>query len=71
VSGRQPDDADGYAGALQAARELLSRLLAGTVVILIEGNIKQTVWRTAKLIQLNRSQMSAQGGSGVAEAGLP
>jgi hypothetical protein len=44
VFGWQPDDADGYAGALQAARELLSRLLAGVVFIVIEGNVKQTVW---------------------------
>jgi hypothetical protein len=44
VSGWQPHDADGYSGALQAARELPGRLLAGAVFILIEGDVKQTVW---------------------------
>src|ERR1700722_10627898 len=44
VSGWQPDDADGYAGAFQAVRELLSRLLASMIFILIEGDVKQASW---------------------------
>ena len=71
VVGRQVHDVARHPGAFQALRELLSGLLAGLVFILVKDDVDRTGRPIQEWIELTGCQMRADGGSGVAEAGLP
>src|SRR6266478_7924360 len=58
-------------GGLQARRQGVGCLLAGMVVIVIEGNVNLAAVLVTKLRQLQGCQMSAQRAGGVAKASLP
>lgn len=68
---RQVYDVRCHRGAFQTLTELLRGLLTGLVCILVKDEVDHTARRAAKLIHPGGRQMCADGGSGIAKAGLP
>ena len=61
VPGRQHNQACSEASTFQMAGEPVSSLLAGLIVVVIEGNVDQTARQLAKLSHLGGRQMGADG----------
>src|SRR5262249_18334458 len=56
---------------IETLKEIVGGILAGLVLILIEGDVDTAVGIFAQLGQLRRSQVGADGTRGVAETRLP
>ena len=71
VPERQGSYAHGHPSAFQAPGKLAGSCLAGVIFILVKDKVDRTTRPIAKLGQLCRCQMSADGACGIAKAGLP
>ena len=71
VSVGQDHDVRTRAGMEEALGQNAGCTLAGTIGILIEGNIDVAAAGIGQLGKLERSEMRAEGAGGIAKAGLP
>ena len=71
VASGQLDETYVQARLIETLKEIVGGILAGLVLILIEGDVDTAVGIFAQLGQLRRSQVSADRTSGVAETCLP
>src|SRR5215472_17170684 len=71
VASGQLDETYVQARLIEILKEIVGGILASLVFVLIEGDVDTAVGMFAQLGQLRRSQVGADGTSGIAESCLP